>query len=96
MKLAIHRRAEIAYRSLSKQDQARVSKSIAQLEHYAPGELAAQRRVHKLVGTAAGLYSYTATTRLRLIFSIKESLCTIEYIVDHDHLNRILGRGDAS
>jgi hypothetical protein len=95
MKIALHRRTEVALRSLPLADQKAVVKSLEYLQHSSLSSLIHSGKVAKLSGSAAGLYYYRATHRLRILFLIHKDEYVVEDIVDHDHFERLLRRRGA-
>ncbi len=91
MDINIKRRAEIALRSLKRNEQRQILKALAQIESVEPKDLFKVpnlRKLRKQLGE--NLYSYRGNDRLRLVLSIQENVCTVEDIVSHDKLNRLV------
>ena len=93
MRILLTRRAEIALRSLSPIDKKQIVHSLQNLQLQSLRNLICYGKVRKLTGSATGLYSYRATERLRLLLLIHTNECIVEYIVDHDHFERLFSRG---
>jgi hypothetical protein len=94
MDVVLHRRAEIALRSLPPKDHTQVLASLRRLTAEPLSALTSTGKVRKISGPSKGLYSYRATPRLRLVFSTQSNKYLIEYIADHDHLEKIIRARD--
>lgn len=91
MQVRLERRAEIAFRSLSPIEQRHIARAMDEISSASPEELRLSRKLHKvLAASGEGLYVFRGSQRLRLVLSIEGDSCTIEDVVDHDKLNRLL------
>jgi len=91
MDIIIQRRAEIALRSLKQNEQEQIVTALARIKSVEPKDLFKVPNLHKLrKELGENLYSYRGNSRLRLVLSIKENVCTVEDIVSHDKLNRVV------
>ena len=91
MDIIIQRRAEIALRSLKQNEQKQIRKALAQIKSVEPKDLFKVPNLRKLrKELGKNLYWYRGNERLRLVLSINENVCTVEDIVSHDKLNRLV------
>ncbi len=91
MDIIIQRRAEIALRSLEQNEQKQILKALAQIESVEPKDLSKVPNLMKLPKRLGeNLYWYRGNQRLRLILSIQENVCTVEDIIAHDKLDRLV------
>jgi len=95
MEIQFKRRSEISLRSLSGADRRKVDRSLQELAATDASSLYGLPQLRKLAAGFSGkkLYTYRATTRLRLVLTIEADVCYVEDIVDHDHLTRLRGQG---
>lgn len=97
MDVDIKKPAEVALRSLQDTEQRRMMRVLDVLSSSSPAEFGRNPKVHKLV-TRFGekLYSYRGSEKLRLILSVEGDTLTVEDILTHDRLERMLShRGKA-
>ena len=94
MNIFLQRRAEIALRSLDKTEQKRILRSLSIIEAIDRVTLAQDPKFRKLATGFSGkkLYIYKGSPKIRLILSIEEDVCTVEDIVDHDRLSRLIAQ----
>lgn len=91
MNVNIRKPAEIALRSLGKEEQRKIIQTLTKLEETNAAELFQNQNLHKLiVHSEEKLYSYRGTLKLRLILSIDDNQIFVEDIVNHDRLERLL------
>ena len=91
MNITIQRRAEIALRSLQQNERKQILKSLQQLEEVQPKDLWHIPKLQKLPNDLGKeLHIYQGNRRLRLILSIKNNICIVEDILDHDKLGRLV------
>lgn len=98
MEIIIERRAEIAFRSLDKNEQKKITHSLSAISNIDRKELVLEPKLHKLATGFSDkkLYSYRGSPKYRLILSFEEEFCIVEDIVDHDRLNRLfVKKGEA-
>lgn len=97
MKVLIQRRAEIALRSLDPPERRKVEEALRWLESTDPSALNASPKLQKLkLASPRLLYSLRVGNRLRVILSFNPTEWTVEDIVDHDRLVRLIRDGEAS
>ncbi|NJM75837.1 MAG: hypothetical protein HC852_08705 [Acaryochloridaceae cyanobacterium RU_4_10] len=90
MVLVLERRAEIAIRSLSQQEQEQVGQALDEIGVIAPDELCQSSKVQKFrAGSGETFYVYPGTPSLRLILSINGDKYTLEDVIDRDKLSRL-------
>jgi hypothetical protein len=90
MRVFIHRRAEIAIRSLSAAEQKRVARALTALGAMKPQELIGHQNLRQLATpSGAPLFTYRMGESLRLVLSLDSDQCTIEDVVDQDRLARL-------
>lgn len=94
MHILIQRRAEIALRSLNKLEQKRIKRALSALSAADWTLLRQSPNLHKLATGYSNkkLFIYRGTPKLRLILSLEGDTCTVEDIVDHDRLHRLIAR----
>jgi hypothetical protein len=94
MNILMQRRAEIAFRSLSKMEKEKIAAAISVLSAVDCTKLRQEQNLHKLaVGRSdKELYVYRGTSNLRLIISLDDDTCSIEDIVDRDRLNQLISQ----
>jgi|GEM_PF-2526132 len=94
MNIFLQRRAEIALRSLDKIEQNRIIRSLSNIEAIDRVNLIQDPNIRKLATGFSGkkLYSYKGSPKLRLILSFEEDVCTVEDIIDHDRLGRLIAQ----
>lgn len=94
MNILLQRRAEIALRSLDKAEQKKILRSLSTIENIDRVNLAQDPKFHKLATGFSGknLYIYKGSPKIRLILSFEEDACTVEDIVDHDRLSRLMAQ----
>ncbi len=91
MQLKLERRAEIALRSLTQIEQRHVIRALNEISAVTPEELWLSRKLHKVISASGEkLYVYRSSLRLRLVLSVEGDSCTIEDLVYHDRLDRLL------
>ena len=92
MHVLIQRRAEIAMRSLGKIEQNRILRALSVLLAADWTQLYRGPKLHKLATGLSGkkLFIYKGSPKLRLILSLEGDTCTVEDIVDHDRLDRLI------
>jgi hypothetical protein len=95
MHLIIHRRAEVALRSLNPTERKKILQALDLLQYASIEELNQSGKFHKIhAASGERLYIYRSSRRLRIVLSKNENEWTVEDIVDHDRLDRLLpGRG---
>jgi hypothetical protein len=91
VELEIHKRAEVALRSLGNADRISIHKALEKLRNINIQTLMRSRQLKKSQ-TPSGepLYIYRGNLRLRIILSKQNSSWIVEDIIDHDRLDRIL------
>lgn len=90
MIVQIQRRAEVAIRSIGKQEQLRISRAIQKIE--ATSRLDAQSLLHlKKLNATSGLFVFRATPKIRILLSFEGDVCTIEDLVTPDQLTKVTG-----
>ena len=91
MDFVLHRRAEVAIRSLGLVEQKEITRSLDQIHSLLPEKLKQNPKVRKALNASGeNIYIYRGSQRLRLVLSINENLCTVEDIVEYDDLDRLL------
>ena len=94
MNLIVHRRAEVALRSLAPIDQKKIINAFEKIEYSSFEDLAKSRKFKKIrVATGEKLYLFQGTKRLRIVLSKESDSWIVEDIVDHDRLSRLLPKG---
>jgi hypothetical protein len=94
MELLIHRRAEIALRSLQKADQVGIERALMKVSAL---DRIALSRDHNFRLLPIGFYgrkiaTYRATKRLRLVLAFENDACIVEDIIAHDRLDKLINR----
>ncbi|WP_304511905.1 hypothetical protein [Desulfobacula sp.] len=94
MNISIQRRAEIALRSLDKIEQKRILRSLSAISAIDRVNFSQDPKFRKLATGFSGkkLYIYKGSQKLRLILSFEGDVCTVEDIVDHDRLSRLIAQ----
>ncbi len=92
MDIQIQRRAEIALRSLQKPERKQIERALHEL---LTSERADLKQNPKFSLLAAGLSGkkiavFKGGPKFRLVLSFQDEICTLEDIVDHDRLNRLV------
>jgi len=96
MRLDFAERADVAYHSLSAQDQKRIQRTLASIKEADTASLAQLRTLKRFPQTREkALWILRVSPQLRLIASIKEGTFTVEDIVPRDRLDRIVGKHSA-
>ena len=90
MIIQIQRRAEIAIRSLGRQEQLRINRAVQKLEATSRFDAQSILHLHKLNGMS-GLFVFRATPKIRMLLSFEGDVCTIEDLVTPDQLTKITG-----
>ena len=91
MEIRIQRRAEIALRSLQRSEQKQIIKALNKISSVTSKDLFQIPNFHKLRGELRqNLYVYRGSENLRLVLSVRDNVCTVEDIVAHDKLDRLL------
>ena len=91
MNITMQRRAEIALRSLSKTEKGQLENALNELTSLSPMEFYRNSKIHKILSASGEkLYSLVGSRRLRIILSVHAESCTVEDIIDHDRLSRLL------
>lgn len=88
MKLIVHRRAEIALRTLTKTAQRKILKAFEILNSVEEKNISDLPYVSVLRTTGDTLYSYRGTNDLRLILSLNNDSCIVEDIVGYENFER--------
>ena len=93
MNVVLHRRAEIALRSLERAERNRISRELDALETLGPADLRQSGKLWKLA-TPSGedLYSYTGSPQLSLVLSIEANAYVVQDVVARDRLNQLFSR----
>lgn len=92
MQIHIQRRAEIALRSLQKLERKQVDRALDELLASDRAALKSNPKFHLLASGLSNrkLAVYRGGPRLRLILTFEGETCTLEDIVDHDRLDRMV------
>jgi hypothetical protein len=95
MQLLIHRRAEIALRSLQKAEQEQLNHALSELSGLDRAALQINPKFHRVASLLSGkkLFVYKGNRKLLLVLSFDEETCVIEDVVDHDRLARLGAKG---
>lgn len=93
MDITIQRGAEIALRSLSLQDRSKLQHAIELLQSIPQEELinSGKLRPQKVL-SGEKIYVYRGTAQLRMILSYTDQIWTLEDIMDHARLDRLLAK----
>ena len=92
MAITLANRAEIALRSLPTAERKKVLQALEVLGKHGLGKLSA-KRVHRLTGSAEGLYSLRASPLLRVVFSHRGDEYVVEDIATGDRVDRLQLKG---
>lgn len=92
MRIQIQRRAEIALRSLQKPERRQIERALDELLAF---DRAALKSDPKLQLIATGLSGkkiavYRGGRKLRLVLTFQDETCTLEDVVHHDRLDRLV------
>jgi len=91
MQLLIHRRAEIALRSLQQTEQGQIGRALEKLSDLDKASLHTSPKFHRIASLMSGkkLFIFEGNKKLLLVLSFDEDTCVIEDIVDHDRLKKL-------
>jgi hypothetical protein len=92
MQLLLHRRAEIALRSLPEADRFKIKFALANLVGADLKQFLKNTKLKKLATGISDkkLFIYRGSTNLRIILSFEGDTCTVEDIVARDRLDRLI------
>jgi len=95
MQLLIHRRAEIAFRSLQKLEQKKISSAFNELFATDRAVLFKNPKFYIIASGFSGkkIFGFKGSSKLRLVLSFDNDTCTVEDIVNHDRLERLIAKG---
>lgn len=91
MQIQIHRRAEIALRSLQKDEQKQINSALAELSILDRASLYGSPKFHRVASLMSGkkLFIYKGNRKLLLVLSFDDETCVIEDVVDHERLKKL-------
>lgn len=94
MQILKQRRAEIALRSLGTTERRQIARAIDELSSTDMSLLQDGRKLHKLASGLSDrkLFVFKGSPKLRLILSFDKDICTIEDVVDHDRVDRLVNK----
>ena len=94
MRIILQRRAEIALRSLDKAEQNKITRSLSELSFTDQERLRSNQKIKKLASGVSGkiLFIYKGSKKLKLILLFEGDTCIVEDIIEHDRLNRLMGK----
>ncbi len=94
MQVILQRRAEVAFRSLELTDRQKVAAVLRHFEESKAKDLLEPNQASKFrKAPGSELYVMRATNRLRVVFSLQHDVLTVEDIVPHDRLGRVVQKG---
>ena len=94
MQLHIERRAEIALRSLQKNEQNQINRALNELLDLDRATLMQSPRLNILASgfSSRKLFVYKGSPTLRLVLTFDDDMCVLEDVVYHDRLDRLVKR----
>jgi hypothetical protein len=94
MQILIQHRAEISLRSLGKEEQKQIARALNKLTTEDPALLFKSPKLYKLNAGLSDkeLYVFRGSPKLRLILSFEGDICTVEDVIDHDRLDRLISK----
>lgn len=92
MDIVIQSRAEIALRSLKQSERKQILQALERIKLVKPQDLWQIPHLYKLREKSdQNFYVYRGNQQLRLVLSFQENICTVEDIMAHDKLNKLVG-----